>query len=137
MKSDIWSLGCVIYEMAALRPPFQAADLQGLYKKVKAGVFDRIPTMYSNELSAIIGMMLKVHPKLRPSVDDILANSIVAKNYKEGLLTPAEMEEERALLQTIKFNPFNLRALKDKLPKSNYDKEDSKMNIIPESPKSK
>jgi hypothetical protein len=47
------------------------------------------------------------------------------------------MDEKGALLQTIKFNPFNLRALKDKLPKSNYDKDDSKANIIPESPKSK
>jgi hypothetical protein len=34
--------------MAALKPPFQAVDLQGLYKKVKAGVFDRIPSTYSN-----------------------------------------------------------------------------------------
>ena len=67
-------------------------------------------------------MMLKVNPKLRPSVDDILANSIVAKNYKDGLLTPSDMDDKGALLQTIKFNPFNLRALKDKLPKSNYDK---------------
>ena len=38
-------------------------------------------------------------------------------------------------MQTIKFNPFNLRALKDKLPKANYEKEEPMMQIISESPK--
>ncbi|EGR27158.1 protein kinase domain protein [Ichthyophthirius multifiliis] len=42
-KSDIWSLGCVLYEACAQRPPFTANDMEGLFNKIQKGRFDRIP----------------------------------------------------------------------------------------------
>lgn len=38
-RSDIWSFGCVVYELASLRPPFTALDMQGLYKRVIKGIY--------------------------------------------------------------------------------------------------
>jgi NIMA (never in mitosis gene a)-related kinase len=61
-KSDIWSLGCVLYEMISLKPPFQASDMSGLYKRVVRGQFPRIPKSYSNDLWHIICQLLQVNP---------------------------------------------------------------------------
>lgn len=132
-KSDMWSLGCVIYEMAALKPPFTATDLQGLFRKVKAGVFERVPSIYSNDLAVVIGMLLKVSPTLRPTTEQLLANSIVQKHFKGDISADDDSKSHNSeLLQTIKFNPKNLVALKGKLPKANYIEEEI---IIEEEPK--
>lgn len=57
-KSDIWSLGCIIYELATLHPPFQAQNHLSLAMKIKAGKFERIPTRYSEELMRVVTWML-------------------------------------------------------------------------------
>ena len=57
-KSDIWSLGCIIYEMAALHPPFQAQNHLSLAMKIKNGKFERIPNRYSEELHRVVSWML-------------------------------------------------------------------------------
>ena len=60
-KSDIWSLGCVCYEMCALVPPFRAENMDGLYKRVLKGQYPRIPAKYSNELNHVIKKLLNVN----------------------------------------------------------------------------
>ena len=50
-KSDIWSLGCIAYEMCALNPPFRAKSMKGLYNSVLSGMYPKLPQHYSEELS--------------------------------------------------------------------------------------
>ena len=60
LKSDIWSLGCVLYESITLKPPFRADDMAGLYKKVLKGVYPRIPTHFSESLSKVCKELMSV-----------------------------------------------------------------------------
>ena len=66
-KSDIWSLGCVLYEMCALKPPFRANDMNGLYKRVLKGAYPPIDRAFSSSLSKVLATMLRVDANLRPS----------------------------------------------------------------------
>jgi len=57
-KSDIWSLGCVIYEVIALKPPFRSETMEGLFKKILAGKYPRIPAQFSSDMSKLIRSLL-------------------------------------------------------------------------------
>lgn len=77
-KSDIWSLGCLLYELCALSPPFTAFNQKDLAEKIRIGKFRRIPYRYSEELNLILTKMLNLKDYLRPSVEDILQHSLLA-----------------------------------------------------------
>jgi len=116
-KSDMWSLGCVLYEMVALRPPFRAEDMEGLYRKVVRGQYPRIPAHYSQDLADVIAALLQVHPRHRPSIDQFMQMPAMCRH------TPGPNRDDGAvpsdLLQTIKL-PKNAIDLSACLPKSRY-----------------
>ena len=60
---DIWSFGCIMYELCCLKPPFRSKNMEELYKKVQGGVYDRIPKRYSFMLEDTISLCLKKKDK--------------------------------------------------------------------------
>ena len=116
-SSDIWSVGCVIYEMAALRPPFMANDMKGLYDKVTRGVFPPIPTGYSADLSSVISLMLQVNPVNRPTCTKLLDMDLI-RRHDRGSRSEVPNND---LLSTIKFVP-SMREMTNRLPAANYEK---------------
>ena len=125
-KSDIWSLGCITYEMLTLRPPFRAESMEGLYNKVIKGHYPKIGDRYSSDISDIIKMLLKVNPSDRPTCAQILKHPIIKKRLEffkaNENIEDIDSMDEGVLLQTIRI-PKNVLFLADKLPGSNYNKK--------------
>ncbi|KAF2149637.1 kinase-like protein [Myriangium duriaei CBS 260.36] len=72
LYSDIWSLGCVIYELCSREPPFNAKTHFDLIQKIKIGKVAPLPRNYSRELSEVITACLQVNPNSRPDTAALL-----------------------------------------------------------------
>src|SRR5271170_7730886 len=83
LKSDIWSLGCIIYELCAREPPFNAKSHFQLVQKIKEGKIATIPSVYSPDLMAVIKDCLKVNPDRRPDTAQLLNLPVVKLMRKE------------------------------------------------------
>jgi len=74
-KSDIWSLGCVLYELCTLKHPFEAKNQAELIVKIVKGKYESLPKRYSKELADIVHSCLMKDYNKRPSIDDIILHA--------------------------------------------------------------
>nr|XP_034355050.1 serine/threonine-protein kinase Nek4 isoform X3 [Arvicanthis niloticus] len=79
-KSDVWALGCCVYEMATLKHAFNAKDMNSLVYRIIEGKLPPMPKVYSTELAELIRTMLSRRPEERPSVRSILRQPYI-KNH--------------------------------------------------------
>lgn len=76
-SSDVWAMGCILFEMAALRVPFDAPNIRALVTKITRGPTPALPSRFSTELQRLCGDLLQREEKKRPSSSDVLRYPIV------------------------------------------------------------
>lgn len=76
-KTDIWSLGCILYELCTLKHAFDAKSMAALMNAIKSGNYAPVSTFYSKNIRDLIGKMLTKDPTKRPSINQIIRMSFI------------------------------------------------------------
>ena len=100
-KCDIWSIGCILYEMTTLHVPFLGLNMQELYKNILSAKYKSIPKIYSKNLNEIIDLILIKDPLKRPSADDLLNNKIILEKKKELNLKNDDNDESSYINKAV------------------------------------
>ena len=148
-NSDVWALGCVLFEMCTFAVPFEARSMEELRFKVMKGKFPALPAVYSSDMQKMVRWLMIAEPSQRPDVDAVLDHPSVRRRAHlapepEPLVPEADArvsEEQRGAprgaggaadqpgsavtLGTIKV-PKNLKMLKKRLPAPSYPSDHEK-----------
>ncbi|XP_073681765.1 serine/threonine-protein kinase Nek4 isoform X2 [Garra rufa] len=76
-KSDVWALGCCVYEMSTLKHAFNAKDMNSLVYRIVEGKLPQMPSKYDPQLGELIKRMLCKKPEDRPDVKHILRQTYI------------------------------------------------------------
>ena len=109
-RTDIWAIGCLLYQMAALSLPFPGDNQMQVAMRIRSNIIHSLPLEYSKELNRVIKWCLMPNPADRPTAEDLvhipaieklirskrLSENINILNFREKELLRKEKElEER------------------------------------------
>ncbi|KAM7176811.1 serine/threonine-protein kinase Nek11 [Macrochelys suwanniensis] len=84
-KSDIWSLGCILYEMCCLDHAFTGHNFLSIVLKIVEGNTPSLPDRYPSKLNAVLHSMLNKNPSLRPSAAEILKIPYIDEQLQQNV----------------------------------------------------
>lgn len=114
-RADIFSLGCVLYEMAALDVPFTVSSVCQLLECITKESAPRLPPQYSDELNEVVSRFMEKQPEKRPTVVQALA-MVEGKAQLDTRATDADTSDGNILMKTITI-PKSLTLLNRRLPR--------------------
>ena len=132
-KCDIWSLGCIIYEICTSRPPFRGTSLAELGNNILRGYY--LPfSGFSNDIKNLIAKMLIVEPNKRASINELLNSEIIKRKINSlggnNIINIKDNSKKANLIKTIKL-PRNMKEINLALPKNRYSQKESMMENDP------
>ena len=139
IKSDIWALGVLLYELMTFKFPFTAESIPLLSNKISKGKYKPPPSIYSSEIIDLLKHLLNVQARERPSVDEILKLPIIKNRiktfldevkYNKDLYT--KLENEYKEKEKEKKKEKEKEKEKEKKDFKNEDKNEKKNNIMNE-----
>ncbi|XP_066951321.1 uncharacterized protein [Macrobrachium rosenbergii] len=97
-KSDVWALGCCLYELTTLKHAFIARDLSALICRISRGKVEGISSKYTDELRSLIHSLLSRSPNLRPSASQILHKPFIREHisaFLKDTTAPSYVDDKR------------------------------------------
>eukprot|EP00927_Polykrikos_kofoidii_P067419 TRINITY_DN6290_c2_g1_i1.p1 TRINITY_DN6290_c2_g1~~TRINITY_DN6290_c2_g1_i1.p1 ORF type:complete len:656 (+),score=109.32 TRINITY_DN6290_c2_g1_i1:276-2243(+) len=102
---DVWALGCVLFELAALRVPFEASTLSGLVERITNHPAPQLPPPFSGELRKLCSDILTRDHTRRPTASDIVQRpmfqveiSKMLREEKENVPPPAMGQQQQLMI---------------------------------------
>ena len=89
-KSDVWAMGCLAYELATGKHPFEAPSLAALASKVSKGTYAPLGPKFSTGFKGLVASLLAVNPAARPTMADVLKQPFVRKHIQAFIRDIAE-----------------------------------------------
>ncbi|XP_047127055.1 serine/threonine-protein kinase Nek4 isoform X1 [Hydra vulgaris] len=147
-KSDIWALGCCVYEMITLKHAFNASDMNSLVYKILKGKLPSMPQHYSQDLQEIIKTMLMHNPTSRPSAARLLRHPYIkshivlflegAKNRRRSCETKSKNDEgasdsgfsEGDLKNVVTSSNIEIQIVNDKILIDKLDNSNDKVQEV-------
>ena len=132
-KSDIWSMGVVLYEMCELKVPFMSNSIQGLVVKIAEGDFEPIDEFYSVSMNNLVNMCLEMDPNDRPNINTILRLPFIQERI-EYHMSEELLKEEFSHSTIHKANVFELaqiaREANEKRDQPEEEKKDTAAYVM-------